>query len=66
VEKGGAFLRPIDKIRLWPVRRAALASRAGLGATRRQACARTARLQDPDPNPGLWATPQANNKKYTI
>ena len=44
VEKGGAFLRPIDKIRLWPVRRAALASRAGLGATRKQACARTARL----------------------
>ena len=52
VEKGGAFLRPIDKIRLWPVR-AALAARAGLGATRKQACARTARLQDLDPNPGL-------------
>jgi len=43
VEKGGAFLRPIDKIRLWPVR-AALAVRRGLGATRKQAYARTASL----------------------
>jgi len=43
VEKGGAFLKLIDKIRLWPVRRAALALRVGLGASRKQACARSGR-----------------------